>query len=282
MKIIGVGLGLIGGSMLLSLKRFYESAEFLGMDKNSKHLQKAIDLQIIERQAKDADLKNADLIIVSVPVDVAPRVIENALKKVDDNCLVIDMGSTKQSLCEGLAEHPRRHQYLAAHPIAGTEFSGPQAAFEILYDNKTMIVCEVEKTDPKLQALAMECFQKMNMKIRFMHPKAHDVHMAYVSHLSHISSFMLGKTVIDKEDDERNIFDLAGSGFESTVRLAKSNPDTWVPIFSENKTFVSEALSKYISNLKMFQQQLEREDYKALYTSIHKTNKLKDILNGIR
>jgi prephenate dehydrogenase len=282
MKIIGVGLGLIGGSMLLSLKRFYKNAEFLGMDKNSNHLQKAIDLHIIERQAKDADLKDADLVIVSVPVDVTQKVTENLLKKVGDKCLVIDMGSTKQKLCEGLADHPKRHQYLAAHPIAGTEFSGPQAAFEILYDNKTMIVCEIEKTDPKLQALAMECFQKMNMKIRFMHPKAHDVHMAYVSHLSHISSFMLGKTVIDKEDDERNIFDLAGSGFESTVRLAKSNPDTWVPIFSENKTFVSEALSKYISNLKTFQQQLEGEDYKALFTSIHKTNKLKDILNGIR
>jgi prephenate dehydrogenase len=282
MKIIGVGLGLIGGSMLLSLKRFYENAEFLGIDHNSVHLQKAIDLNIIERQAEDADFKDADLVIISIPVDVSQKIIEEQLNKVDSKCLVIDMGSTKQKLCEGLAEHPKRHQFLAAHPIAGTEFSGPQAAFEILFDHKTMIVCEIEKTDPNLQALAMECFQKMGMKIRFMNPKAHDVHMAYVSHLSHISSFMLGKTVIDKEDDERNIFDLAGSGFESTVRLAKSNPDTWVPIFSENKTFVVEALSKYISNLEIFKAQLDSEEYKSLFTTIHKTNKLKEILDGIR
>jgi len=282
MKIIGVGLGLIGGSMLLSLKRFYGNAEFLGLDHNSVHLQKAIDLNIIERQAEDADFKDADLVIVSIPVDVSQKIIEEQLNKVGSKCLVIDMGSTKQKLCEGLTEHPKRHQFLAAHPIAGTEFSGPQAAFEILFDHKTMIVCEIEKTDPKLQALAMECFQKMGMKIRFMNPKAHDVHMAYVSHLSHISSFMLGKTVIDKEDDERNIFDLAGSGFESTVRLAKSNPDTWVPIFSENKTFVVEALSKYISNLEIFKKQLGSEEYKSLFTTMHKTNKLKEILDGIR
>jgi len=282
MKIIGIGLGLIGGSMLLSLRRFYENAEFLGIDSNDMHLQKAIQLKIIDHKAEDDDFMNANLVIISIPVDNAQNSIENCLEKVGEHTLVIDMGSTKQQLCEGLAKHPRRHQFLASHPIAGTEFSGPESAFETLFDHKTMIVCEIEKTDPKLQTLAMDCFQNMSMNIRFMHPKAHDVHMAYVSHLSHISSFMLGKTVIDKEDDERNIFDLAGSGFESTVRLAKSNPKTWVPIFKQNKTFVVEALSAYISNLEGFKTQLENENYDALFQSINKTNSLKDILDGIQ
>jgi prephenate dehydrogenase len=282
MKIIGIGLGLIGGSMLLSLKRFYNNATFLGVDRNELHLQKAIDLKIVDKSAKDEDFKTADLIIVSIPVDTSESVIKNILDIVNDKCLVIDMGSTKQSLCEALQEHPKRHRFLAAHPIAGTEFSGPEAAFESLFDEKTMILCEIEKTDPKLQNLALECFQKMQMNIRFMNPKAHDMHMAYVSHLSHISSFMLGKSVIDKEDDDRNIFDLAGSGFESTVRLAKSNPHTWVPIFKQNKTFVLEALSKYISNLELFRNQLESDDFENLFNTLKKTNQLKDILDGIK
>ncbi len=282
MKIIGIGLGLIGGSMLLSLKRFYKNASFLGVDQQEKHLQKAIELKMIQRAAKSDDYKDADLVIVSIPVDVAESTINKVLRKVGENALVLDMGSTKESLCKALQNHPKRHQFLAAHPIAGTEFSGPKAAFETLFDQKTMIVCEIEKTDPKLQTLALECFQNMQMKIRFMNPKAHDIHMAYVSHLSHISAFMLGKSVIEKEDDERNIFDLAGSGFESTVRLAKSNPKTWVPIFKQNKTFVLEALSKYISNLEWFKHQLELNDYDSLFNSLEKTNKLKEILDVIK
>jgi len=282
MKVIGVGLGLIGGSMLLSLRRFYPEAEFLGVDNNENHLKEAINLNIIDKSAQDNDFVQADLAIVSIPVDISEGILNEILNKVNGNCLVIDMGSTKRSLCESLAIHPKRHQFLAAHPIAGTEFSGPKAAFSSLFDEKTMILCEIEKTDPKLQTLALECFQKMKMNIRFMNPSAHDVHMAYVSHLSHISSFMLGKSVIDKEDDERNIFDLAGSGFESTVRLAKSNPKTWVPIFKQNKTFVVEALSKYISNLEMFKNQLETEDFDSLFSTLTKTNKLKEILDGIK
>lgn len=282
MKIIGIGLGLIGGSMLLSLRRFYKNAQFLGIDTNQLHLKKAIELNIIDHQAEESDFENADLVVVSIPVDIAQKTIEYGLDKIGQHTLIIDMGSTKQKLCKNLSKHPKRHQFLASHPIAGTEFSGPESAFSTLFDGKTMIVCEIEKTDPKLQTLAMNCFQKMGMKMRFMHPKAHDVHMAYVSHLSHISSFMLGKTVIDKEDDERNIFDLAGSGFASTVRLAKSNPKTWVPIFKQNKAFVVEALSEYISNLELFRTQLENENYESLYDSISKTNTLKEILDGIQ
>jgi prephenate dehydrogenase len=280
-SIIGIGLGLIGGSMLLSLKRFYPEAEFLGHDTNEEHLQQAINLNIISRKAEQQDFEDADLVIVSIPVDIAAEVIEKVLHKIGKHTLAIDTGSTKASLCEHLAHHPKRNQFMATHPIAGTEFSGPQAAFPALFDHKTMIICEVELTDLKLQQLAIQCFDHMQMKIRYMNPVAHNKHMAYVSHLSHISSFMLGKTVIDKEENERNIFDLAGSGFESTVRLAKSNPATWTPIFKQNKGFVLEALSEYINNLKSFEDALIRDDFDKLFEDMNNTNIVKDILKGI-
>ncbi len=281
MNVIGVGLGLIGGSMLLGLKKHYPNARFLGIDSKETHVKAAIDLNIISAEAEEEDFKTADLIIVSIPVDKAAGVISDYLNRIGAHTLIIDRGSTKEELCKALENHPKRHQFLAAHPIAGNEFSGPTAAIDHLFDHKTMIICEIEKTDPKLQNLALECFSKMNMKLRFMNPKAHNKHMAYVSHLSHISSFMLGKTVIDKEEDERNIFDLAGSGFESTVRLAKSNPKTWVPIFKQNKTFVIEALSEYISNLEHFKDDLLKDNYDGLDTKITNTNRVKEILEGI-
>jgi len=279
--IIGIGLGLIGGSMLLSLKRFYPQTEILGQDTDDAHLQQALALNIISRKAEDNDFNNADLIIVSIPVDIAPKVIDKLLYQIGPKTLVMDTGSTKANLCESLANHPNRDQFIATHPIAGTEFSGPQAAFAELFDHKTMIICEVEKTHLKLQELAIQCFEKMQMTMRYMNPVAHNKHMAYVSHLSHISSFMLGKTVIDKEENERNIFDLAGSGFESTVRLAKSNPQTWTPIFKQNKTFVLEALSEYIHNLKNFETALKQDDFEQLYKDMNNTNIVKDILKGI-
>ncbi len=280
-KIIGVGLGLIGGSMLLSLKRFWPETEFLGQDTNNEHLHQAIDLGIINKEAKADDFKNADLVIVSIPVDVAPNVIHELLNQIGSNTLIIDTGSTKAKLCAHLKNHPKRDQFMATHPIAGTEFSGPQAAFAELFDHKTMIICEVEKTNLKLQQRAIQCFENMQLNMRYMNPVAHNKHMAYVSHLSHISSFMLGKTVIDKEENERNIFDLAGSGFESTVRLAKSNPQTWTPIFKQNKTFVLEALSEYIHNLKNFETALKQDDFEQLYQDMNNTNIVKDILKGI-
>lgn len=280
-KVIGIGLGLIGGSILLSLKRFYQDAEFLGQDTNANHLQQAIELNIINRKAENQDFEDADIVIVSIPVDVAAEVIEKLLYKIGKKTLIIDTGSTKAELCEYLANHPKRDQFMATHPIAGTEFSGPQAAFSTLFDHKTMIICEIEKTNLKLQNLAIKCFDNMQMKIRYMNPVSQNKHMAYVSHLSHISSFMLGKTVIDKEENERNIFDLAGSGFESTVRLAKSNPRTWTPIFKQNKNFVLEALSEYIQNLKSFEENLKQENFDKLYQDMENTNIVKDILKGI-
>jgi prephenate dehydrogenase len=200
---------------------------------------------------------------------------------VEDHTLVIDTGSTKGRLCEALSTHPNRRNFLAAHPISGTEFSGPQAAIKDLYRNKTNIICEVEKTAFKLQERALELFRKLGMRICYMDPKSHDRHIAYVSHLSHISSFMLGKTVLEKEKDERNIFDLAGSGFASTVRLAKSSPAMWTPIFEQNKENVVEILNEYIQNLNMFKDLLESNNFEGIFNEMEKTNHIKSILNGI-
>ena len=167
---------------------------------------------------------------------------------------------------------------MACHPIAGTEFSGPKAAIKGLYEGKTNIICEVEKTTFKLQEKAMDLFKKLGMRIRYMDPKSHDKHIAYVSHLSHISSFMLGKTVIEKEKDEQDIFDMAGSGFESTVRLAKSSPAMWTPIFKQNKKQVIKSLEEYIQNLSNFKDLLENDNYEEVYNEMQNTNRIKEIL----
>lgn len=281
MKIYIVGVGLIGGSFALDLKSEFEKAVVYGIDKNEPHLEKAVSLGLIDGIANLEDIKDADLVLVAIPVDVNIQVIKNILDIVPDHCLVIDTGSTKAKLCSALADHPKRRNFLAAHPIAGTEFSGPEAAVLNLYRNKTNIICEVEKTAFKLQEKALEIFQKLGMRIRYMDAKSHDKHIAYVSHLSHISSFMLGKTVLEKEKNEKDIFDMAGSGFASTVRLAKSSPAMWTPIFQENKDNVLETLTEYINNLTHFKKLMEENEFGEVYSEMERTNYIKTILNGI-
>lgn len=276
-----IGVGLIGGSMALDLRKHNEEVIVYGIDKNEQHLKEAKSLNVIDEIAQIENIIDADLVIVSIPVDATVNLIEDILNFVSDNTLVIDVGSTKEDLCAKISDHPKRRNFLAAHPIAGTEFSGPSAAINGLYRGKTMIICEVEKTAFKLQEKALQLFADLGMRIRYMNPKAHDKHIAYVSHLSHISSFMLGKTVIDKEKNERDIFDMAGSGFESTVRLAKSSPAMWTPIFQQNKTNVIETLNEYIQNLTHFKELMENDDFDSVHREMQDTNHIKDILEGI-
>jgi prephenate dehydrogenase len=281
MKIYVIGTGLIGGSLALGAKDFYGDAKIYGIDSNENHLKEAMTLGIIDEIAVFKDLENADYVILSVPVDVALEFLPKVLDIIPESAIVFDVGSTKSPICEAVANHPRRRNFMAAHPIAGTEFSGPRAAIKGLFQDKTNIICEVEKTTFKLQEKALELFKSMGMRIRYMDPKSHDKHIAYVSHLSHISSFMLGKTVIDKEKDEQDIFDMAGSGFESTVRLAKSSPAMWTPIFKQNKKQVVKTLEEYISNLSNFKDLLEKEDYDAIFNEMQSVNKIREILNGM-
>lgn len=278
MNVYIIGIGLIGGSMALDLKSHFKEATFFGIDANENDLEEALKMRIIDQKATQDELINADLVIVAVPVDVALVILPKVLNTISDNALVIDVGSTKLPICEVLANHERRRNFLATHPIAGTEFSGPKAAIKKLFQGKTNIICEVEKTAYKQQEMALDLFQKLGMRIRYMDAKSHDKHIAYVSHLSHISSFMLGKTVIEKEKNERDIFDMAGSGFESTVRLAKSSPAMWTPIFKQNKDNIIETLDEYIINLTQFKDLLQNDNYDEVFNEMQNTNRIKEIL----
>ena len=276
-----IGVGLIGGSLALDVKANTQEINVFGIDTNNDHLEEALALKIIDAKATYDDLKHADLVVLSIPVDKSVIELPKVLDAIADDTLVIDVGSTKLPICKSVEDHKRRRNFLATHPIAGTEFSGPKAAIRHLFQKKTNIICEVEKTAFKLQEKALALFSDLGMRIRYMNPEAHDKHIAYVSHLSHISSFMLGKTVIEKEKNERDIFDMAGSGFESTVRLAKSSPDMWTPIFKQNRVNVIETLDEYISNLKRFKSYMEADDFEEIYNEMQNTNHIKEILKGI-
>ena len=281
MKIGIIGLGLIGGSFAIAAKKHVSPSKLFGNDKNLENEKKALELGLIDEILKKSDFFQMDVILLAIPVDAALDLIDDLLDQINDNTLLIDVGSTKSMICEKVAFHPKRNQFLATHPIAGTEFSGPTAAFDSLFIGKSQILCETNKTRPDLLEWAVSWFKNINMRLREMDPKEHDKHIAYVSHLSHISSFMLGKTVMEKEKDEKAIFDMAGSGFESTVRLAKSSPDMWAPIFKQNQENILEVLDQYISNLQEFKSLMKQKDYDAIYDKMLKTNTIKEILNGI-
>jgi len=276
-----IGVGLIGGSFALDIRQLYPNANIFGIDHSELNLTKASALGIINDVATVNDLSHADLVVVAIPVNVIVEQLPIILSNISDNTLVIDTGSTKEAICQAVKNHPRRRNFLATHPIAGTEFSGPSSAIQSLYKGQTNIICQVEETAFKLQEKALKLFDGMGMRIRYMKPKAHDQHIAYVSHLSHISSFMLGKTVIEKEKNERDIFDMAGSGFESTVRLAKSSPEMWTPIFRQNKINILKTLEEYIANLSQFKHHIENDDFDSIYHEMKSTNHIKEILKGI-
>ncbi|PWL37857.1 prephenate dehydrogenase [Flagellimonas aquimarina] len=281
MNVVIIGIGLIGGSFAKDLKLVYPEANILGIDTNESHVKEALELGIIQGEGSYQSLALADIVLISIPVNALVLELPKILDAVGDETVVIDAGSTKRLVCQTISNHSKRRNFMACHPIAGTEFSGPSAAINGLYEGKTNIICEVEKTAFMLQEKALEVFQKLKMRIRYMNPDAHDKHIAYVSHLSHISSFMLGKTVIEKEKNERDIFDMAGSGFESTVRLAKSSPDMWTPIFEQNKENVIETLEEYIQNLETFKGLLLNDDFENVYKEMNNTNRIKQILKGI-
>ena len=277
-----IGVGLIGGSFALAIREAFQEVEIFGIDKSEDNLKEARDLGIIDQPAEIGDLSESEMVYLAIPVDATRDLLPSILDSISDDTVVIDSGSTKEVICSDIQSHARRRNFLAAHPIAGTEFSGPSAAIKDLYKGKTNIICEVEETAFKLQEKALAVFSKLGMRIRYMNPKAHDKHIAYVSHLSHISSFMLGKTVMDKEKNERDIFDMAGSGFESTVRLAKSSPDMWTPIFRQNRENVLETLEEYIRNLEQFKELIKDNDFENVYREMATTNHIGKILNGIQ
>ncbi|MDR2286608.1 MAG: prephenate dehydrogenase, partial [Prevotellaceae bacterium] len=239
MTITVVGIGLIGGSLALSLRKSGFGTNFTGIDNNEIHRSDAMWLGIVDEvlPMKDAVCKS-DIVILSIPVNTARKVLVEILDILDatknDKTVVVDMGSTKKGICQESENHPRRSQYVASHPIAGTEFSGPKAAIDNLFEGKKTIICDRELSSEYALDVVHSMYHSIGMDISYMSSDIHDKHIAFVSHISHISSFALGTTVLNIEKDEKSIFTMAGSGFSSTVRLAKSSPETWAPIFIQN------------------------------------------------
>jgi prephenate dehydrogenase len=280
-KIYIIGVGLIGGSFALEIKKIFPDSNIIGIDNSKENLDQAINLGIIDAIGSIDDITNPFMILLAIPVKSIINILPNVLDKSTIDTIVIDFGSTKNSICKSVMNHKNRSNFVAAHPIAGTEFSGPNAAHYGLFDNKNIIICEHEKSNENIINTALEIFSKMNMIVSYMDSISHDKHIAYVSHLSHLSSFMLGKTVMDEEESEKNIFDMAGSGFESTVRLAKSSPKMWTDIFDDNKANVLKSLSDYINNLELIKDLIESNKFEELESHLKKTNYIKKILKGI-
>ena len=281
MKVGIVGLGLIGGSIGLKLKDLYDNITIYGYDIDDNSVSYCLKNKIIDVKFDEEFISEFDFIFLAIPVESIKNQLSDYLNKTSDNTLIIDLGSTKFQICNSVENHQNRKNYLAAHPIAGTEFSGPNSAKKDLFNDKVMILCDTEKTDPNLLLDAKKIIKSLGMSIKTMNSKEHDKHIAYVSHLSHISSFMLGKTVMDKEDDDHAIYNMAGSGFESTVRLAKSSPEMWSSIFVENKKNIVESLDEYISNINNFKKLIEISDQKTLNDEMRRINGIKKILKGI-
>jgi prephenate dehydrogenase len=254
----------------------------MGVDLNTTNASKALELGLVDRiENEGTAISSAELIILAIPVNALSQLLPSVLDSIKKKTIVVDTGSTKRMICRAIASHKNRGQFVASHPIAGTENSGPEAAFEGLFRGKTNIICEKDKSSNEALAVAEQIFSVLGMNTIFMEPEEHDKHVAYVSHLSHVSSFLLGQTVLDIERDEKNIFALAGSGFASTVRLAKSSPDMWAPIFEQNAEFLSQALLEYIMHLQKFQYYLMKRDGKELQRIMKDANRIREILNGI-
>jgi len=279
-KIVVFGVGLIGGSMALALKQ--KNRYIIGIDADEIHAEQALELGIVDAIGNINDVKEAAIVILAVPVNHASDLAVKILDNITEKTLVFDVGSVKDNICKAVKNHPKRENFVAAHPIAGTEYSGPEAAFKQLFYNKKNIICNSKASGEAFLEKALLIFEELKMSTSFMQAKAHDKHIAYVSHLSHISSFMLGKTVLEIEKNEASIFTMAGSGFASTVRLSKSSPKTWTPIFIQNKDNILTSLKEYIKNLNQFKEYIQNDDAEALFKAMKSTHHLKTILSEIK
>ena len=273
-----VGVGLIGGSFALKCKKEGLSNRIIGVDNNTEHATKAIQLGLVDEMTDLASaVGQADVVILSIPVNALSVLLPTILDLVDQQ-VVIDMGSTKSHISAVVEHHPMRGRFVASHPMWGTEYSGPAAAVENAFENKAVILCDLEKTDEDAIAIAKKIFASLPMRIIEMNAADHDLHAAYVSHISHITSFALANTVLEKEKEDDAIFEMASAGFESTVRLAKSNPEMWTPILMHNRENVLDVLNEHITQLKKFKACLEKENWEYLNELMSHANQIKRII----
>ena len=274
-----IGLGLIGGSLAFNLRDKGLYDRILGVESSESNARQALDLGIADSIVPLSQaVEQADFIAVATPVDAIPIIVTKILNRVSPTQVVMDAGSIKQELCEVIQKHPARGRFVATHPMWGTEYSGPQAACHDDFAGRTVVICEKESSDQDALRTVENIYSALGMPIRYMSAEEQDLHSAYVSHISHITSFALALTVLEKEREEEHIFDLAGGGFESTVRLAKSLPQTWAPIFLGNKYNVLDVLREHIHQLQILRRMLEKDDKEGLLAAMSKANTIKRIL----
>lgn len=274
-----VGVGLIGGSFSLALKDRNLVKKVIGVSRSGATAQKALELGIVDEVLSlEEGVAQSDLVYVAIPVDVTLPVIKTILDQISPEQIVADAGSTKQALCAFVGDHPGRSRFVATHPMWGTEYSGPESAVHEAFRGRTCVICEKEKSDPSALFVIEDLYRRLDMSLVYMDAESHDVHAAYVSHISHITSFALANTVLEKEREEDAIFELAGGGFESTVRLAKSSPAMWGPIFMQNRENVLDVLNEHIMQLRKFKSCLEKENYDYLQELMVNANKIRRIL----
>ncbi len=280
--IVGIiGLGLIGGSMAVDLRRKGFAKEVIGVENEPVNASAAEKIGLVDRVVGlDECIAEADLVILAVPVGTAVRMLPRILDGFGGNegKVVIDVCSKKEHLARSVKYHPARRQYVATHPMAGTEYSGPWAAMPGLFDGHACIICDSEESAPKAVRTVERMYETLNMRTIYMNSSNHDVHTAYVSHISHVTSFALALTVLEKERDEKHIFDLASGGFSSTVRLAKSSPDMWTPILSQNRDNVLHVMDTYIEKMQAFREAIADGDEDAVRKLIEDANKIKRII----
>jgi prephenate dehydrogenase len=277
-KITIVGVGLIGGSLALQLHEKKISSKLIGVENNESHAKKAIELELVDEILPlNEAIQQSDVVILAIPVDSMVTLLPKVLDQIGQQ-IVIDLGSTKSQLVEAVKSHPKRGRYVAAHPMWGTEYSGPQAAVKGAFEKVAVVICNAKESDKDAVDWTKDMFEKVGMRLLEMDAEAHDLHAAYVSHISHITSFALANTVLEKEKEEEAIFELASGGFESTVRLAKSNPAMWVPIFKQNRDNVLDVLNEHITQLRKFKSCLEKENYDYLLELIQQANKITEII----
>ena len=274
-----VGVGLISGSFAIAMREKGFAKKIIGVSKTAASLLKAKELGIIDETMElEEAVKQSDFIYVAIPVDATIVVMKQIMDLITDKQLVADAGSTKFVLCDALKNHPMRHRFIATHPMWGTEYSGPEAAVRGAFEGRACVICEKEKTDADVVLAVENMYKSLKMNIVYMDAHSHDIHAAYISHISHITSFALANTVLEKEKEEDAIFALAGGGFESTVRLAKSSPAMWAPIFMQNRENILDVLNEHISQLKKFKASLEKENVAYLVELMENANKIKRIL----
>lgn len=280
MKVLIAGLGLIGGSFALALRDHNLAEEILGVERSPEIAEEALRLGLADRIVGfEEGIAEADLIVLATPVDTLPMLAIKALNRVGPHQTVMDTGSIKEELCEAIAMHARRGRFVAVHPMWGTEYSGPKAAQRGAFTERNVVLCDTARSDADAVALVERIFRTLGCPLLYMDPEEHDLHAAYVSHISHVTSFALALTVLEKEREEHRIFDLAGGGFESTVRLAKSSASTWVPILLRNKYNILDVLREHIHQLQILRRMIERDDAEGLTESIRRANSIQRILH---